>query len=200
MCKCTPEIRTPFCGKPGCEWPVQSVADGGAALPLHLPAAAFHDAGMTTQPLKRGSVAPQYVGESIVGYTIEPSSLARPRLHLPHTDIARVAHEVNRAYCRSIGDDSQPAWEDAPDWQKDSAISGVRYHLAHPDSTPADSHNSWLAEKEAAGWTYGPVKDPELKQHPCFVPYDELPPAQRTKDYLFLAVVRALAVGLTIDV
>lgn len=23
MCKCTPEIRTPFCGKPGCEWPMQ---------------------------------------------------------------------------------------------------------------------------------------------------------------------------------
>lgn len=21
MCKCTPEIRTPYCGKPGCEWP-----------------------------------------------------------------------------------------------------------------------------------------------------------------------------------
>lgn len=21
MCKCTPEIRTPFCGKPGCEGP-----------------------------------------------------------------------------------------------------------------------------------------------------------------------------------
>lgn len=21
MCQCTPEIRTPFCGKPGCEWP-----------------------------------------------------------------------------------------------------------------------------------------------------------------------------------
>jgi len=23
MCKCTPEIRTPFCGKPGCEVPKQ---------------------------------------------------------------------------------------------------------------------------------------------------------------------------------
>lgn len=23
MCKCTPNIRTPFCGKPGCEWPEQ---------------------------------------------------------------------------------------------------------------------------------------------------------------------------------
>ena len=24
MCKCTPGIRTPYCGKPGCEWPKQS--------------------------------------------------------------------------------------------------------------------------------------------------------------------------------
>lgn len=23
MCKCTPNIRTPFCGRPGCEWPKQ---------------------------------------------------------------------------------------------------------------------------------------------------------------------------------
>ena len=23
MCRCTPEMRTPFCGKPGCEWPEQ---------------------------------------------------------------------------------------------------------------------------------------------------------------------------------
>lgn len=23
MCKCTPNMRTPFCGKPGCEWPAQ---------------------------------------------------------------------------------------------------------------------------------------------------------------------------------
>lgn len=25
MCKCTPEKRTPFCGKPGCEWPPDTV-------------------------------------------------------------------------------------------------------------------------------------------------------------------------------
>lgn len=23
MCKCNPNVRTPFCGKPGCEWPKQ---------------------------------------------------------------------------------------------------------------------------------------------------------------------------------
>lgn len=27
MCKCTPNIRTPFCGKPGCEWPKQVQPD-----------------------------------------------------------------------------------------------------------------------------------------------------------------------------
>jgi hypothetical protein len=26
MCRCTPEIRTPFCGKPGCESPSQTAA------------------------------------------------------------------------------------------------------------------------------------------------------------------------------
>lgn len=25
MCRCTPEVRTPFCGKPGCEWPASNV-------------------------------------------------------------------------------------------------------------------------------------------------------------------------------
>lgn len=23
MCVCRPEVRTPFCGRPGCEWPAQ---------------------------------------------------------------------------------------------------------------------------------------------------------------------------------
>lgn len=36
---------------------------------------------------------------------------------------AKTAHEVNRAYCLSIGDISQPSWEDAPDWQKKSAVN-----------------------------------------------------------------------------
>ena len=41
-------------------------------------------------------------------------------------DIAKVAHEINLAYCESIGDNSQPTWELAPDWQKSSAINGVQ--------------------------------------------------------------------------
>lgn len=37
----------------------------------------------------------------------------------PLDKIARVCHEVNRAYCQALGDNSQPAWEDAPAWQRE---------------------------------------------------------------------------------
>jgi hypothetical protein len=105
--------------------------------------------------------------------------------------IAKTAHEVNRAYCLCIGDNSQPSWEDAPDWQKDSARNGVKFHLENPNSKPEDSHNSWLEEKKKDGWKYGLVKDLERKEHPCFIPYEELPQEQKVKDYLFIGVVRS---------
>ena len=107
--------------------------------------------------------------------------------------IARVAHEINRAYCLALGDTSQPAWEDAPEWQRSSAINGVNFHIANPNAGPDHSHIEWLKEKEATGWQYGPVKDPVKKTHPCYVPYYQLPVEQKAKDYLFRAVVHALA-------
>lgn len=110
-------------------------------------------------------------------------------------EIARVAHEVNRAYCQSIGDDSQPSWADAPEWQRSSAINGVEFHLANPDADPAASHENWLREKEADGWVYGPAKDPDARRHPCMVPYGDLPQEQRCKDFLFRGVVHAMAGG-----
>lgn len=88
------------------------------------------------------------------------------------TLIAMVAHEVNRAYCQAIGDHSQPEWGRAPLWQKESAIKGVIFHLD--------------------GWQWGPVKDPENKQHPCMVPFVELPLSQQVKDHLFRAVVQVM--------
>lgn len=121
-------------------------------------------------------------------------------LNLPFEErIARVAHEANRAYCVSIGDDSQPEWKDAPDWQKSSAVNGVQFHLAElkagRDPKPEASHENWLAQKRAEGWTYGHVKDPAKKEHPCFMPYHGLPLDQRMKDYIFAAIVRAFHQG-----
>ena len=45
----------------------------------------------------------------------------------PVTAIARVCHEANWAYCESQGDHSQAPWDEAPEWQRQSAVNGVLY-------------------------------------------------------------------------
>jgi hypothetical protein len=107
---------------------------------------------------------------------------------------ARAAHEVNRAYCIAIGDNSQVSWDNAPEWQKKSALEGVAVALS--GSTPEQQHQSWLDSKSKDGWKYGTVKDPALKTHPCFVPYDQLPEAQKKKDGLYIGAVRTMAAAL----
>lgn len=108
------------------------------------------------------------------------------------TVIASICHEANRAFCKTLGDYSQPAWEDAPQWQKDSAIKGVELHASNQYSSASDSHDSWYREKEKEGWKYGPVKDSEKKEHPCFLPYNELPVEQQVKDFIFIGIVHAI--------
>ena len=102
--------------------------------------------------------------------------------------IAKVAHEVNRAYCLSLGDDSQLPWNKASKAIKDSAIAGVEMHRANPDAGPEISHESWMEQKLGEGWSVGPVKDEKEKTHPCLVAYEKLPVEQRAKDYIFKAI------------
>lgn len=108
---------------------------------------------------------------------------------------ARTSHEVNRAWCQYNGDDSQPAWDDAPEWQRDSAINGAIFHLDNPDAGDDASHQSWMAEKLIAGWVYGEVKNPDAEPptHPCIVPFEDLPREQQFKDRLFRTIVHAVA-------
>lgn len=106
-------------------------------------------------------------------------------------DIAAICHEANRALCAAAGDHSQVAWGDAPQWQRDAAVEGVRGHLIHA-RTPEGSHELWCDQKRREGWTYGPRKDSVARTHPCLVPYDQLPPEQRAKDHLFAGIVAAL--------
>lgn len=115
--------------------------------------------------------------------------------------IARIAHEVNRVYCHSHGDESQAPWDDAPEILRASARAGVCAILTGEVKAPDESHRSWLAYKSREGWTYGPEKDIEKKTHPCMVPYIELPPEQRLKDEFFFAVVRNAGIlfGVPLD-
>jgi hypothetical protein len=107
--------------------------------------------------------------------------------------IARVCHEVNRAYCASIGDDSQVPWQDASTDLRKSAVDGVNFHLNNPDAEASASHENWLVFKAEQGYEYGEEKSEEDLTHPCFVPFDELPLEQQAKDHIFKAIVNSLA-------
>lgn len=103
--------------------------------------------------------------------------------------LAKLSHEINRAYCAATGDNSLVEWDDSPDWQKYSVRAGVRAVLNGEATSPEQQHELWCEHKRADGWVYGPTKDPVQKTHPCLVTYKMLSPEQRTKDHLFRASV-----------
>lgn len=43
-------------------------------------------------------------------------------------------------------------------------------------------HEVWAATRIAQGWRFGPERNDLLKEHPCLIPYDELPEEERTYD------------------
>lgn len=43
-------------------------------------------------------------------------------------------------------------------------------------------HDVWAQGRIAEGWTWGEERDDQRKTHPCLVPYEELPDAEREYD------------------
>ncbi len=43
-------------------------------------------------------------------------------------------------------------------------------------------HEVWAQNRIEEGWTYGEKRDDERKLHPCLVPYDDLPEAEKAYD------------------
>ena len=107
-------------------------------------------------------------------------------------NIAKMCHQANKTWCELNNDSSQKDWDEAEQWQRDSAIKGVEFKLANSEAGKDAQHNAWMADKVNDGWVYGEVKDAEKKTHPCIVPFDQLPEFQQKKDALFCAIVDAL--------
>lgn len=53
-----------------------------------------------------------------------------------------------------------------------------------------NAHEVWSAGRLADGWTFGAKRDDALKQHPCLIPYGELP--EKEKDYDRRAAIETL--------
>ena len=63
-------------------------------------------------------------------------------------------------------------------------------------------HDNWAIGRINEGWTYGPVRNDALKQHPCLVDYDDLPESEKEYDrYTSMETLKAiLKLGFTLTI
>lgn len=45
-----------------------------------------------------------------------------------------------------------------------------------------NTHDLWALERMAQGWKYGSKRDDAAKEHPCLVPYADLPDSEKRFD------------------
>lgn len=105
-------------------------------------------------------------------------------------DLAHLVHDVNKEICETLGDYSQPSWYSLPLRTVKSIYNGIEFLENNPSSDNVASHENWCKFMKLHGWKYGPVKDSKKKEHPCLVPYEDLPNEQKIKDAVFRGIVK----------
>ena len=63
------------------------------------------------------------------------------------------------------------------------------------------THDNWVKQRLADGWRHGEHRNDLLKEHPCIVPYEDLPESEKEYDRkISLGVVQAmLALGYRVE-
>lgn len=113
------------------------------------------------------------------------------------TNVARIAHEVDRAYLMTIGGNVGEPWEKASADDRDGVVMTVRA-MSVGHVTPRSTHEAWVTEMIRNGWRRGETYSTKKKTHPNIGDYDELPPEVRARDAILAAVVRG-ALGRSED-
>lgn len=54
--------------------------------------------------------------------------------------------------------------------------------LALTEKIAENVHENWSAGRIAEGWTYGEIRNDEMKTTPCLVPYHALPETEKEYD------------------
>ncbi len=116
-----------------------------------------------------------------------------PRYDLGVPEIARVCHEVERAYGNRFCGDVHPHWIDVPGELRESCMKRVQFFLDHTGADAGAYHERWREIRAAEGWSYGKVRDDARKLDPRMVSFAELSDAQQVKGIIFHAIVRYLS-------
>ncbi len=54
--------------------------------------------------------------------------------------------------------------------------------LALCEEMARNTHEVWAHNRMSQGWTYGPERNDEKKEHPCLVPYEQLTEDEKKYD------------------
>lgn len=105
------------------------------------------------------------------------------------TTLSKIAYDACRAYHMSIGSDTLPTWDNAPDILKETVEDQICAIVSDPHFCPQDHHDAWCQMKSDDGWTQGDIYDEDTKTHPDLKPYGELSSQDRFEDALIHAIV-----------
>lgn len=113
----------------------------------------------------------------------------RKRIDVAETVFARAFYATHQSLSEAVGI-PQRAWDELPAWQQDAMVDVTRRCMV--GATPEQMHALWVQHYSAHGWTYGPQKNWETKQHPTIMAWQHLPVRYQARFKLWQAIVMTL--------
>ncbi len=108
--------------------------------------------------------------------------------------IAQMGHDLHVAIQRALGDESVQIWSELPAdaWQRDSMFAQIERVRNNPRLTAEAEHEAWRAERMAAGWAYGKIRDNEAKVSPLLIQWADLPFQYRAKSQAGIQLISTM--------
>lgn len=63
-----------------------------------------------------------------------------------------------------------------------------------------NAHDMWSRQRMSDGWRYGPERNDSRKEHPCLVPYEQLPESEKQYDRIAAMETLKTIVGLGYEI
>ena len=110
-------------------------------------------------------------------------------MEVPETVFTRVFYAASQVLQEALGD-PQPPWDELPAWQQNAMVDVTRRCMM--GATPEQLHTLWVQHYSAQGWTHGPEKNLETRQHPIIIPWHGLPLRYQARFKLWQAITATL--------
>src|SRR5919109_4262270 len=101
---------------------------------------------------------------------------------MPSRSFSPIAAAISRPTMATTAaqGDHHMAYEPAPVDTSGVTLSDSLHDLT--ELLAKNAHDLWAQQRLAEGWTYGPTREDTRKEHPCLVPYEALPEAEKAYD------------------